>query len=1533
MSYIYKGFWSPTEEYKTKDLVRYYSSDGYNQTSDVYKCIADAPGKWRRRPNYPAGTLLRYQNFTWEADPGGLDAPNSEQNAWKRIDTAFHCPLKNFRYPVMNNEASIISAVEVLIQSNGQYRVVSFDGANEYDIQTNLTRADAQELARSNVYNFVYLNSQDLSSATTGSSGWSGSTYYSAGIWSGPNGPTNALEVSSLFWAKVDSLDPDYDSIVNAGWGDVNTYDTSSQEYGSTSLRTLVEGQYGSSDSSQEISFDEVQGETDADAYYISNVQNYQGEFEKSTEYQQFDVVRNPHSHLFCYARTDISQPDDFDNGDDLIFTNVTIKSPVENVQNARHVGTIELDQGSLQVNTAAASNLSQLKIGNVIDFTNSALTHSQNNQRFIVIGSSDSILYLGAYGSLDPSEFGMGSLMAHEPGVTFNAKRQSVEININSPDHDLWSTDQFFFDADYGSTVNFTAKNRHFDYGDGYQSVAPLGINSIRMEMDLKFSNRSNREANCIVHFLENNLGQHETDKQTHELRYDQGISGFRMDGDSLFFPYRNNENLIRRFYCFSYNHDVENEDVNSVQANIINTTASSLGVATQMFVTKAEAWSADEEYAQHSVVFCPENLKYYYSWSETRNRSFRPYLLESSTNNISGDTSARVTSINKHMWTREFYWKPSVPLSVEHNTAIKEYTSTASSYAQYFPEHKQNISNLSFELKFENRSDNEAYAILHFLESHLGYLSFLFVPPAPYNRKRRFYCESWQHTYVFKNNHTISASFKQFPLGQNTPLDDDEIDNIVPEEKTSPGRLSLDLDVDFEINKPENSEDLPLKKVISLKNIGDKKITISSCSLSNSEKFAKSPVGVYKNQISISGKTYIPDGSYSLKESSEGSVVYVGASNTYVHDSSGRVFADNIDGSGLQENLYQGIDSHVSEIIDEQLEIGAGEQRFVEIYFTAKSTDSTQALLTFEYYSDPAEEFLYEQNLTGINGEKYYLEGNLIQHQGEVWRVTTSFDSGASFSGDQSNLVKHETSVVSTIDAYVNRVQSDARKSALYINLNFPSNPIGASYSFNDYDFSDCVDFYRDKSGENFFKNIQANASHDSCEIALIELEEDFISVSGLPSLDVGLYLTRVYWDGLKYIDYDTIGAEVVDENGATVSAEKVIEGTIPNPGVTEVGFEWESNSVNNAPGVLLIHYPEGQLFELSDKKKIKLSIAPLGDLSNINLKGYIVQKNNLPSCESINLAQKISSSSEIGALELEDFSEVNVFISGDIYSSSTGRPALTFGGPWKEDVIINLYLGRAFWRNLSTGKIKNLSEVIRDGVNVSSDLSGYALTILPCNIKGAGGAGGNAMITEGEIYEAGQPVGSNENYIPAGKGQNGGDAMIIDGLEEDAQVNIYLLSKSSLRAGGGGGAGGAFNSPGSRIKTSGFVNFAGGGGGGAPMGASGGSGAKAGFNAGGGKGGEAINNDLNQKTHLCDGASGGNYGDSGESIMLGSEVILEGGLPGAAIKIEDGFIPVSYYKYDLSTGGAAQVNVTQLNGKDTLDLQCFSGEIIDV
>lgn len=106
-------------------------------------------------------------------------------------------------------------------------------------------------------------------------------------------------------------------------------------------------------------------------------------------------------------------------------------------------------------------------------------------------------------------------------------------------------------------------------------------------------------------------------------------------------------------------------------------------------------------------------------------------------------------------------FYWLPSYNVQSNHEPRVKKIV-LGDGYEQRSPD-GINSSLLDLQLSFELRNRKEATAILHFLETMGGTTSFLFTPTPPLDKQKRFICSSWTSTYVFFDNYTIQASFKE--------------------------------------------------------------------------------------------------------------------------------------------------------------------------------------------------------------------------------------------------------------------------------------------------------------------------------------------------------------------------------------------------------------------------------------------------------------------------------------------------------------------------------------------------------------------------------------------------------------------------------------------------------------------------------------------------------------------------------------------------------------------------------------------------
>ncbi len=147
-----------------------------------------------------------------------------------------------------------------------------------------------------------------------------------------------------------------------------------------------------------------------------------------------------------------------------------------------------------------------------------------------------------------------------------------------------------------------------------------------------------------------------------------------------------------------------------------------------------------------------------------------------------IRGKTSMYIDdpdSVLEYPWShlRNFDYMPTMAFTMSNTP---KYLQT--DFIKYYDKkYKKTInSNLAqINITFEQRSDEEARAILLFLESHLGYKKFSLDLPRPYligsdNNipeeiigNHVFYCPSWSHEIVYKNNHKITATFFESKSG----------------------------------------------------------------------------------------------------------------------------------------------------------------------------------------------------------------------------------------------------------------------------------------------------------------------------------------------------------------------------------------------------------------------------------------------------------------------------------------------------------------------------------------------------------------------------------------------------------------------------------------------------------------------------------------------------------------------------------------------------------------------------------------------
>ena len=574
----------------------------------------------------------------------------------------------------------------------------------------------------------------------------------------------------------------------------------------------------------------------------LSHVSNYSGIFQSGVSYQKFDFVYNTGDSLFYYAREDmvfgggsnIQDPYRLSLVPDGPYTSEGRAHYIVDGFNDPYSAGSNFQAGQLiSLSGSLGSSDGMYKILNIETDVENSLRSPE-----VLTGALITVV-------------GVGSDSINSLEVSGSNQLSLSEVNVSPSENDnLWSADRFFFDSDYGSMVDFQCNNYSYDYGNGYSIKQPKTINSLSFEVDLKFKNRTNREANAIIHFLENHQGQHEKDRSSPNLSYSQGVSGFRWDGNATFHPYDSVEIQTKTFYCSEFSHELSFENSNNITARFKNLDTSLLRKSDGLLVKKADDYSSNEYYEKNDIVFNSENHKYYYCKQE--NDNLKPVEKSLVWTRLNG----HFNDLNKDYWSREFFWKPSIGLTVSQKPRMLN-LSVGGGYTQVYKD-GINESLLQLDIQFNNRSDSEAYAILHFLEQHYGCIPFLFSPPAPYESAKNFICQEWQHTYVYKNNHSIRAIFEQCAFNYTAQQYDNQSAPAPPQ----PGEVFLSSP--FVMSEENVGSTIfaeeKLKKRLYIRNIGDQEVSINSISAVDygGRKFELIYDAVIPEKVSRDGHTY---------------------------------------------------------------------------------------------------------------------------------------------------------------------------------------------------------------------------------------------------------------------------------------------------------------------------------------------------------------------------------------------------------------------------------------------------------------------------------------------------------------------------------------------------------------------------------------------------------------------------------------------------------------------------------------------------
>jgi len=373
----------------------------------------------------------------------------------------------------------------------------------------------------------------------------------------------------------------------------------------------------------------------------------------------------------------------------------------------------------------------------------------------------------------------------------------QHIDFDINS------------IRADFGASAQFQSSIDKIQYNDNYSQIISRGINFLNMQYSLTFSNLTDEDTKKVISFFQS---QFYYDVQDYDIKGNFTNKRLEPFDYQPSFPYKK-----LKFHCLNFNHSKVNYNINNVSATLTCVTPSILDsvesshsynpvIDSAININSAVGASTDDQ----SITLINANSNshslqegnYIFSSGDYRNAKITSVGSSTEVKTSTGmpalttktQNNALRSSIfihepnecsfyphepiydNSSLNVRFFDFRPTQSIEVSHSPKFKQ--SSAHDIYKKTNKYGYNPNLKTLSLTFDKRSNNEAKSILLFLESHLGYKKFGFHLQKDYNNKTHeeattpinsdlsfFYCSDWSHSFVYHNNHTISATFVECP------------------------------------------------------------------------------------------------------------------------------------------------------------------------------------------------------------------------------------------------------------------------------------------------------------------------------------------------------------------------------------------------------------------------------------------------------------------------------------------------------------------------------------------------------------------------------------------------------------------------------------------------------------------------------------------------------------------------------------------------------------------------------------------------
>jgi len=167
---------------------------------------------------------------------------------------------------------------------------------------------------------------------------------------------------------------------------------------------------------------------------------------------------------------------------------------------------------------------------------------------------------------------------------------------------------------------------------------------------------------------------------------------------------------------------------------------------------IYNVQEWAPATIYREHDIVIISD----FYFYARRTHTSAGSFTTDYNNSLWGGKTIADNGEVKP-----EFIWTPSYNNTINNAPKVKK-MQFGDGYQQRVQDGINNIL-LDLDFSFDDRSNDESTAILHFLNARRGVESFIFTPPPPYGKAKRFVCPSWSDTRPFYNLTNIKVKFEE--------------------------------------------------------------------------------------------------------------------------------------------------------------------------------------------------------------------------------------------------------------------------------------------------------------------------------------------------------------------------------------------------------------------------------------------------------------------------------------------------------------------------------------------------------------------------------------------------------------------------------------------------------------------------------------------------------------------------------------------------------------------------------------------------